>query len=86
MANAYSDIGLIGLALNFFSALACSDSHRSARVPANLLPAQGDYFGAHPCERTDKPRGKFFHLDGPEPTRPGLGSGGFFREDPILWI
>jgi len=54
----------------FASALAYYDSYRSARLPANLLQAQRDYFGAHTYERTDKPRGKFFHVDWPEPTRP----------------
>jgi 6-phosphogluconate dehydrogenase len=56
----------------FFSALSYYDSYRSARLPANLLQAQRDYFGAHTYERTDKPRGKFFHVDWPEPTRPQL--------------
>ena len=56
----------------FSSALAYYDSYRSARLPANLLQAQRDYFGAHTYERTDQPRGKFFHLDWPEPTRPQL--------------
>jgi 6-phosphogluconate dehydrogenase len=54
----------------FASALAYYDSYRSARLPANLLQAQRDYFGAHTYERTDRPRGKFFHLDWPEPARP----------------
>ena len=39
------------------------DSYRSARLPANLLPAQRDYFGAHTYERVDKPRGEFFHTN-----------------------
>ncbi|ATC63727.1 phosphogluconate dehydrogenase (NADP(+)-dependent, decarboxylating) [Nibricoccus aquaticus] len=56
----------------FSSALAYYDSYRSARLPANLLQAQRDYFGAHTYERTDKPRGKFFHVDWPEATRPQL--------------
>jgi 6-phosphogluconate dehydrogenase len=56
----------------FSSALAYYDSYRSARLPANLLQAQRDYFGAHTYERTDAPRGKFFHVDWPEPTRPQL--------------
>jgi 6-phosphogluconate dehydrogenase len=54
----------------FSSALAYYDSYRSARLPANLLQAQRDYFGAHTYERTDQPRGKFFHLDWPQPSRP----------------
>ncbi len=56
----------------FSSALAYYDSYRSARLPANLLQAQRDYFGAHTYERTDTPRGKFFHVDWPEPTRPQI--------------
>jgi len=56
----------------FFSALAYYDGYRSARLPANLLQAQRDYFGAHTYERTDAPRGKFFHIDWPEPGRPQL--------------
>jgi 6-phosphogluconate dehydrogenase len=56
----------------FFSALSYFDGYRSARLPANLLQAQRDYFGAHTYERTDHPRGKFFHLDWPEPGRPQL--------------
>jgi 6-phosphogluconate dehydrogenase len=54
----------------FYSALAYYDSYRSERLPANLLQAQRDYFGAHTYERVDAPRGKFFHLDWPEPGRP----------------
>ncbi|MBL0928393.1 MAG: decarboxylating NADP(+)-dependent phosphogluconate dehydrogenase [Phycisphaerales bacterium] len=54
----------------FSSALAYFDSYRSAALPANLLQAQRDYFGAHTYERTDQPRGKFFHLDWPDPKRP----------------
>ena len=56
----------------FGSALSYYDAYRSARLPANLLQAQRDYFGAHTYERTDKPRGKFYHIDWPEPTRPQL--------------
>jgi len=47
----------------FSSALAYFDGYRSATLSANLLQAQRDFFGAHTYERTDKPRGKFFHLD-----------------------
>lgn len=47
----------------FSSALAFYDGYRSARLPANLLQAQRDYFGAHTYERVDKPRGTFFHTD-----------------------
>jgi 6-phosphogluconate dehydrogenase len=39
------------------------DGYRSSRLPANLLQAQRDYFGAHTYERTDKPRGEFFHTN-----------------------
>jgi 6-phosphogluconate dehydrogenase len=44
-------------ALNYF------DGFRSARLPANLLQAQRDFFGAHQYERVDKPRGEFFHTN-----------------------
>ena len=47
----------------FSSALAWYDGYRSARLPANLLQAQRDYFGAHTYERVDRPRGEFFHTD-----------------------
>lgn len=56
----------------FYSALSYYDGYRSATLPANLLQAQRDYFGAHTYERTDTPRGKFFHLDWPESTRPQI--------------
>jgi len=56
----------------FASALAYYDGYRADRLPANLLQAQRDYFGAHTYERVDQPRGKFFHVDWPEPTRPQL--------------
>jgi 6-phosphogluconate dehydrogenase len=39
------------------------DTYRTARLPANLLQAQRDYFGAHTYERIDKPRGEFFHTN-----------------------
>ena len=45
------------------SALNYYDGYRTARLPANLLQAQRDYFGAHTYERTDKPRGEFFHTN-----------------------
>ena len=51
------------------SALAFYDGYRRERLPANLLQAQRDYFGAHTYERVDQPRGKFFHTD-------WIGSGG----------
>ncbi len=45
------------------SALAFYDGYRLARLPANMLQAQRDYFGAHTYERVDKPRGEFFHTN-----------------------
>jgi 6-phosphogluconate dehydrogenase len=47
----------LATALNYF------DGYRTERLPANLLQAQRDYFGAHTYERTDKPRGQFFHTN-----------------------
>jgi len=47
----------------FTTALAFYDGYRSQRLPANLLQAQRDYFGAHTYERVDKERGKFFHTN-----------------------
>src|ERR1700722_10194957 len=47
----------------FSTALAFFDGYRTARLPANLLQAQRDYFGAHTYERVDQPRGKFFHTN-----------------------
>jgi 6-phosphogluconate dehydrogenase len=45
------------------TALAYYDGYRAERLPANLLQAQRDYFGAHTYERVDKPRGEFFHTN-----------------------
>ena len=45
------------------SALGYFDGYRTEKLPANLLQAQRDYFGAHTYERTDKPRGEFFHTN-----------------------
>jgi 6-phosphogluconate dehydrogenase len=45
------------------SALAFYDGYRHERLPANLLQAQRDYFGAHTYERVDRPRGEFFHTN-----------------------
>ncbi|MDY7079762.1 MAG: decarboxylating NADP(+)-dependent phosphogluconate dehydrogenase [Chloroflexota bacterium] len=45
------------------SALAFYDGYRRGRLPANLLQAQRDYFGAHTYERVDRPRGQFFHTN-----------------------
>jgi 6-phosphogluconate dehydrogenase len=47
----------------FASALAYYDGYRNARLPANILQAQRDYFGAHTYERVDRPRGEFFHTN-----------------------
>ncbi len=47
----------------YASALAYFDGMRSRRLPANLIQAQRDYFGAHTFERIDHPRGEFFHHD-----------------------
>ncbi|MGP8269148.1 MAG: decarboxylating NADP(+)-dependent phosphogluconate dehydrogenase [Terracidiphilus sp.] len=47
----------------FSTALAFFDGYRTERLPANLLQAQRDYFGAHTYERIDKPRGEFFHTN-----------------------
>jgi len=47
----------------FTAALAYYDAYRCERLPANLLQAQRDYFGAHTYERLDKPRGEFFHTN-----------------------
>lgn len=45
------------------AALAYFDGYRTERLPANLLQAQRDYFGAHTYERTDRPRGEYFHTN-----------------------
>ena len=45
------------------AALSYFDGYTSGRLPANLLQAQRDYFGAHTYERLDEPRGKFFHTN-----------------------
>ena len=51
------------------SSLAYFDSYRSKVLPANLLQAQRDYFGAHSFERVDSPRGQMFHVDWPSKDR-----------------
>lgn len=56
----------------FASSLAYYDSYRAATLPANLLQAQRDYFGAHTFERVDQPRGEFFHIDWLHPQRPQI--------------
>lgn len=50
----------------FSASLAYYDSYRQERLPANLLQAQRDYFGAHTYERIDKPAGEFFHTQWPQ--------------------
>lgn len=47
----------------FTTALCYFDGYRTEKLPANLLQAQRDYFGAHTYERTDKPRGEFYHTN-----------------------
>ena len=47
----------------FTAALSYYDGYRCPRLPANLLQAQRDYFGAHTYERVDAPRGQFFHTN-----------------------
>ena len=57
----------LGIPVPAFSAsLGYYDSYRSERLPANLLQAQRDFFGAHTYERVDKPRGEYFHTDWPD--------------------
>lgn len=59
-----SEGALLGIATPCISsALAFFDGYKSRTLPANLVQAQRDYFGAHTYERTDKPRGEFFHTD-----------------------
>lgn len=52
----------------YSSALAFYDSYRSRNLPANLIQAQRDFFGAHTYERVDRPRGEFFHTEWTGPT------------------
>ncbi len=61
VATTAIQLGIAIPAIN--AALAYYDSYRSSRLPANLLQAQRDYFGAHTYERIDQPRGKFFHTN-----------------------
>ena len=55
------ELGIPAPALS--TALSFYDGYRSERLPANLLQAQRDYFGAHTYERVDQPRGEFFHTN-----------------------
>ena len=73
------DLGIPTPAMS--SSLAYLDGYRSARLPANLIQALRDYFGAHTYERVDKPRGQFFHTkwvptgsESRAPTRNHLGA------------
>lgn len=62
--NVVSQAALNGIPVPAFaSALSYYDGYRCERLPANLLQAQRDYFGAHTYERLDKPRGVFFHTN-----------------------
>ena len=47
----------------FSASISYFNSYRSSQLPANLIQAQRDYFGAHTYERVDKPRGEFFHTN-----------------------
>jgi 6-phosphogluconate dehydrogenase len=59
-----ADAVLNGIPVPAFSAaVTWFDGYTSNRLPANLLQAQRDYFGAHTYERTDKPRGEFYHTN-----------------------
>lgn len=53
----------VGIPMPCMASAVTLDGYTSERVPANLLQAQRDYFGAHTYERTDKPRGEFFHTN-----------------------
>ena len=62
--NVVATAALRGIPVPAFStALAFFDQYRNAVLPANLLQAQRDYFGAHTYERIDRPRGEFFHTN-----------------------
>lgn len=62
--NVVSAAAMNGIAIPAISsALGYFDGYRCENLPANLLQAQRDYFGAHTYERTDKPRGEFFHTN-----------------------
>lgn len=69
--RAVADATLTGIPVSALSsALSYYDSYRTAVLPANLLQGQRDYFGAHTFERTDKAKGKFFHVEWSETDRP----------------
>ena len=66
----------LGIAVPAFSAsLDYFDSYRRERLPQNLTQAQRDYFGAHTYERTDKPRGEFFHSEWTQVAEESLQTG-----------
>lgn len=66
----------LGIAVPAFSAsLDYFDSYRRERLPQNLTQAQRDYFGAHTYERTDKPRGEFFHSEWTHAAEESLQTG-----------
>ena len=59
-----AEAALLGIPVPAFAtALAFYDGYRTERLPANMIQAQRDYFGAHTYERVDKPRGEFFHTN-----------------------
>lgn len=69
--RAVADATLLGIPVAALSsALSYYDSYRTAVLPANLLQGQRDYFGAHTFERTDKAKGKFFHVEWSQADRP----------------
>ncbi|MEG4800205.1 decarboxylating NADP(+)-dependent phosphogluconate dehydrogenase [Microcoleus sp. ARI1-B5] len=71
-----STASLLGIAVPAFSAsLDYFDSYRRERLPQNLTQAQRDYFGAHTYERTDKPRGEFFHSEWTQAAKESLQTG-----------
>lgn len=71
-----STASLLGIAVPAFSAsLDYFDSYRRERLPQNLTQAQRDYFGAHTYERTDKPRGEFFHSEWTQAAQESLQTG-----------
>ncbi|MBE9096514.1 decarboxylating NADP(+)-dependent phosphogluconate dehydrogenase [Tychonema sp. LEGE 07203] len=71
-----STASTLGIAVPAFSAsLDYFDSYRRARLPQNLTQAQRDYFGAHTYERTDKPRGEFFHSEWTQVAEESLQTG-----------
>jgi 6-phosphogluconate dehydrogenase len=60
----------------FSAALAFYDGYRRGRLPANLIQAQRDYFGAHTFERVDRPRGEYTHFDW---TGHGIATSGSYQ-------